>query len=290
MSAHDRAVELYGTVLPGRRGDTIGDIRDRFDALLGSFEVRPETDVSTIDAGGVPARAVTAARARTGSALLWFHGGGYTIGSAAGYTEFASALSASCGMTVIVPDYRLAPEHPFPAAADDAVTATKWLVDTYGEQASAVGGDSAGGALALTGLLSLRDAGGKLPRRVVVVSPLVDLSASTESFDTNAEHDVALSRAAVRQVQEIYLQGQDPLDPRASPSRTDLSGLPPALVLVSSSEVVFDDAQTLVDRIAACAGDAELVVHQGMVHSWPLFSSFVPEGAHALEQIAAFLG
>ena len=186
--SHQRAVELYGTVFPGRKGDTVDDIRLRFDALLGTFALRPGTDVLTIDAGGVPARAVTADGARTDSVLLWFHGGGYSIGSAAGYTEFASALSAACGVTVIVPDYRLAPEHPFPAAADDAVTVADWVAGAYGEHA--IGGDSAGSALAL---LSAR--GGAVARSRPRRLRLLDLSASTGRVSTPRQSTTSRYRA-----------------------------------------------------------------------------------------------
>jgi acetyl esterase/lipase len=258
--------------------------------MSGQLEMVPGTDVSEVDAGGVPALEVTAPGGRTDRALLWFHGGGYSIGSAAGYRAFASALASACRTRVIVPDYRLAPECPFPAAVEDATAAARWLVERFGMAATALGGDSAGGALAVAALVALRDAGAALPFRAVAVSPLVDLSARGASFDANAATDVALSRAAVANVRAIYLQGADPLDPGASPVVADLHGLPPTLVLVSSSEVLLDDARLLVERFTECGGEVTLVVEDGMVHVWPMFSSFLPEGARAIERIAAFLG
>jgi epsilon-lactone hydrolase len=288
QEARHRAIDLYKSVFPARRGDTVDDVRQRFDAMLGGLDVPADTAVSKIEADGVPALQVTARGASSDRALLWFHGGGYAIGSASGYTGLASALSSAGGMSVIVPDYRLGPEHPFPAAVEDAAAALHWLVERYGDYA-AVGGDSAGGALVFAALTTVRDAGAALPRRAVAVSPLVDLSARGASFDANAATDVALSRAAVANGRATYLQGHDPLDPRASPVAADLDGLPPALVLVSSSEVLLDDARLLVDRITESGGEATLVVEEEMVHVWPLFSSFLDEGARAIDQIAEFL-
>jgi epsilon-lactone hydrolase len=287
-TAHARAVELYRTVFPPRPGDGIDDVRMRFDTMLSRLELEPGTEVSEIDAGGVPALEIRTQTGRPERGLLWFHGGGYSIGSAAGYTALASALSVACRMSIIVPDYRLAPEHPFPAAAEDAAAAARWLVGRFAER-GAIGGDSAGGALVFAALTALRDAGGGLPYRAVAVSPLVDLSARGASIDANAATDVALSRAAVASVRAMYLQGADPLDPRASPVGADLRDLPPVLVLVSSSEVLLDDARLLVERIVECDGDSTLAIEDDMVHVWPLFSSFLPEGIRALERIAAFL-
>jgi acetyl esterase/lipase len=290
LPGHDRAVELYRTVFPARRGDTVDDVRTRFEAMSSQLEMVRGTEISEVDAGGVPALEITASGGRTDRALLWFHGGGYSIGSAAGYRAFASAIASACRARVIVPDYRLAPEYPFPAAVDDATTAARWLVERFGERATAFGGDSAGGALVVAALTALRDAGAALPARAVALSPLVDLSARGASFDANAATDVALSRAAVANVRAIYLQGADPLDPRASPVVADLHGLPPTLVLVSSSEVLLDDARSLVERFTEFGGEATLHVEDGMVHVWPMFSSFLPEGARAIGEIADFLG
>ena len=288
-AGRERTVELYESVFPPRPEDTIDDVRARFAAMLGGLATDPAVSISLIDAGGIPAIEATTEECPPDSALMWYHGGGYSIGGGEAYAPLACALAIASRTRVIVPDYRLAPEHPFPAAADDAVTAARWLVDRFDASSVAIGGDSAGGALAFTALAALRDAGLPLPRRAVAVSPLVDLSARGASFDANAETDPALSRRAVASVRALYLQGADPLDPRASPVAADLSDLPPALVLASSSEVLLDDARLLVDRIEECGGKATLFVEQDVVHVFPVFASILPEGARALERIADFL-
>jgi acetyl esterase/lipase len=289
LDAHDRAVTLYRTIFPPRPDDSVESVRARFDAMLSQFAPRPGTEVSEVDVAGVPSLQVRAAGARDDRAMVWFHGGGYTIGSPRGYSVLASELSDACDLTVVLPDYRLAPKHQFPAAVEDAAGAVGWLIERYGDGAAAVGGDSAGGGLTFAALTVVRDAGGRMPRHAVAVSPLADLTASGASYETNAAHEVALSRGGVAQVRAMYLRGQDPNNPLASPVQADLSGLPPALVLVSSSEVLLDDARTLAGRIAGSGGDVRLVVHEDMVHVWPLFSSFLPEGALALKQIAEFV-
>jgi acetyl esterase/lipase len=286
---HERAKELYGTLFRPRPGDTVDDLRARFDAMLASFPMPRATTVEELEIAGMPAIKLTSEGVESRRALLWFHGGGFTIGSALGYSVLAAGLSAAAGMGVVVPEYRLAPEHPFPAAVEDAALAARWLTQTYGAAASFVGGDSAGGALAVTALTSLRDEGRALPAKAVALSPLVDLTGTAASYETNGARDVAISAAAVRMVRRMYLQGHDPNDPLASPLRAQLADLPPLLILASSSEVLLDDARSLVARVSEAGGVAELIVHADMVHAWPLFAPELAEGQLALEQIGGFL-
>jgi epsilon-lactone hydrolase len=286
-AGHQRAIELYRTVFPPRPDDGIDDVRARFAAMLARLGTDPAVAVAPVDAGGVPALAYTPEDVRPDCAMLWFHGGGYSIGSAEAYAPLATTLAGACRARIVVPDYRLAPEHPFPAAAEDAAAAARWVVESFDDVA--VGGDSAGGALVFAALTALRDDGVTLPRRAVAVSPLVDLTARGASFDTNARTDPALSRRAVAGVRALYLQGADPLDPRASPVTADLRDLPPALVLASASEVLLDDARLLVGRIRECGGEATLLVEADMVHVWPVFAPILPEGTDAIKRIAQFL-
>ena len=235
----------------------------------------------------------TARTRRMGLALAmlaapWFHGGGYTIGSAHGYREMAARISAACGRRVLLPDYRLAPEHPFPAAIEDAVTAARSVIGRFGAAATAIGGDSAGAGLTFAALPALRDAGDPLPHRAVVFSPLVELTGAGTSLEANAATDAAISPASLQLIQRIYLRDIDPLDPRASPVGADLQALPPTLILVSTTEVLLDGALTLAARIDECGGDARVRLHDGMVHAWPLFP-FLHESDEAAREVAEFI-
>jgi acetyl esterase/lipase len=234
--------------------------------------------IESIRAAAAPARAI-----------LYLHGGGYFMGSPASYRRRAMRLSFRCAAEVFVPDYRLAPEHPYPAALDDALAAWRWLRRTLGDQSLHVVGDSAGGGLALALLLRLRDLGEPLPDAAVLLSPWTDLTASGASVDTNRGRDLWFTRAHLQSWARYVIGGSDPNSPYLSPAFGSLAGLPPLMLLVGEDELLLDDALR-VHRAATSAGIAsELLVGSAMQHDWPLALPWLPESRQAWQRMARFL-
>ena len=222
--------------------------------------------------------------------ILYLHGGGYRIGSPACYRGFGSHLAAAAGATVVVVDYRLAPEHPFPAAVDDAVAAYRALLDAGTPPSQlAIAGDSAGGGLTVATLLALRDAGLPQPAAAVCISPWADLTVTAASYDRCAATDPYFSRAQAEESAADYLGGADPTNPLASPALGDLAGLAPVLVHASDCEVLADDAVLLAAGIEAAGGEVELELWPEMTHVWHVMTPLVPEARDAVDQVAAFV-
>jgi epsilon-lactone hydrolase len=222
--------------------------------------------------------------------VLWFHGGGYVMGSRATVRSMVSHLVALAGIRAVTLDYRLAPEHPFPAAVEDGVAAYQWLLSEGLEPAQiALGGDSAGGGLVLAALLAVRDRGLPLPAAGVCVSPWTDLTLSGPSLDANAATDPQVSRDGLSELADHYLAGHDPSDPLASPLFADLTGLPPLLIHVGAVEGLLDDST----RIAVCAEavgvDVTLECWEDMIHVWHAFAPGLPEAVAGLERVAEWL-
>ncbi|MGE2836862.1 alpha/beta hydrolase [Mycobacterium sp. SMC-4] len=284
-----RVEEMYRNGFPDAATATVEELRAAYDALLLQFELPDGVEPVERVVAGVPVLFVTAAGARTDKVLVWFHGGGYVLGSAKGFQELGHTLSRAAGVTVALPDYRRAPENKFPAAVDDGVAVIAGMLSTHGAGNVAVGGDSAGGGLTLAALTVARDAAAELPAAAVFISPLLDFTASGASVDLYDGTDIAVSRGSIGNLREAYLQGHDPRDPLASPVFAELHGLPPALFLVGSGEVLLDDSRRAVDRITAAGGTASVSLYDDMVHVWPLFSSILPEGIEAADEIGAFL-
>jgi monoterpene epsilon-lactone hydrolase len=268
----------------------IGEWRAGFDEALAPFSIPAGASVEDVEAGGVPALLVTAAGASRDRTVIWSHSGGYVMGSARGYRFFGAGLSAVADASVLLLDYRLAPEHPYPAALDDAKAAYRWLLACGTEPANIVlGGDSAGGGLTAATALALLDEGLPMPAGVVLVSPWTDLTLSGESLRTRADRDPVASDPVLAGMREMYAGSAPPASRYLSPALADLTGLPPLLVLVGSEEVLHDDAARIVTGARAAGGEAELVVGEGQFHIWPLFHQMLSEGQEALGSIGAFV-
>lgn len=249
-----------------------------------------DVKIAPVSANGVSAEWVIAPGARDDRALVYVHGGGYAMGSLATHRALCARLSRLARMRVLNVAYRLAPEHPHPAAVEDAVAALRWLyAQGFAPSRVAIGGDSAGGGLTLATLLALRDAGGPLPAAGVCISPWTDLSASGDSIRTKASVDPMVTEGPLRQMAAAYLGGKDPRTPLASPLFADLRGLPPLLVQVGEAELLLDDATRLASRARDAGVDVTLEVWEGMFHVWHAFADMLPEAAHACERIAAWL-
>ena len=226
-----------------------------------------------------------------GQTVYYLHGGAYVACSPETHRAFTSGLSRAANARVFALDYRLAPEHRFPAAVEDAVAGYRWLIDQgIDPQEIVIGGDSAGGGLTLATLISLRDAGEQLPRAAFGISPWTDLACAGLSLDANDERDPMFYGAGVRWMAPVYLGGASPRDPLASPIYADLSKLPPLLIHVSDSEVLLDDSTRLADRAKQCGVNVDLRVWNDLPHAWPVFVALrLPESFQALGEIARFI-
>ena len=284
----ERVVARYRKAQAGWTRSTPVDVmRQDFDAL--ADPAPPDTAVTAVECGSVPAEWIVPAGARPGPVVLYLHGGGYRLGSPRSHRGLAAALAAAAGCQALVPAYRLVPEHCFPAAVDDACAACRWLCRQDGVTAVAIAGDSAGGGLALATMLALRQAGDKLPHAAVLMSPWTDLTASGPSYADRAAADPLNQRATLLAMARGYLGDADAHDPLASPIFADLSGLPPLLIQVGAREIVFSDAAVLAERAAAAGVDAMLREWAGMIHVFQQFPAELPQAAEAVREAGAFL-
>jgi acetyl esterase/lipase len=222
--------------------------------------------------------------------LLLLHGGGYCSGSIRSHRTMAAAIGRAAGMRVLALGYRLAPEHPFPAALDDALSAWHFLRGQgFAAQRIAIGGDSAGGGLALACMLRLRDAGEPLPGCAWLVSPWTDLTMSGASLADKDAVDPLIHRAYLESLAQAYLAGHDPGDALVSPLFAELAGLPPVLVQVGSAETLLDDAVRLAGALGAADVPVRLEVWPRMIHAWVLWSARLADGRRACESAGEFL-
>ena len=273
----------------GTQPDTVDEQRALLDATLGPLPLADGVDVEPVEVHGRRAEWLRPPDA-SGHALLYLHGGGYRIGSIDAYRALASQVAAALGAPVLTFDYRLAPEHPFPAAVDDAVGAVGWLVDAgIAPERLAIAGDSAGGGLTVATLVALRDRGRSQPGAAAALSPWADLTVTADSYHRNASHDPYFGAEAAAVSVADYLAGHDPADPLASPALADLAGIAPLLVQASTDEVLTDDALRLAD--AAARGRVELVLElwPEMTHVWHAMAPMVPESTEAIARVAAFV-
>jgi acetyl esterase/lipase len=283
-------LDLLRGAPPVPRAAAWAEQRASLERLTSMVPLPDDVRTTTVDAGGVPAEWVAAADARSDRALLYLHGGGYCIGSINTHRQLAGDLSRVSGARVLLIDYRLGPEHPFPAAVDDATRAYDYLVQSGVRPAqSAVAGDSAGGGLTAATLLALRDRGSALPAAGVCLSPWFDLTMSGASMQSNAAVDPMVQRENLQPMADAYLGGADPKTPLASPLFADLRGLPPMLVHVGTAETLLDDSIRFVERARAADVNATLDVWDDMIHVWHAFAFLLPEARQANERIGAFL-
>lgn len=222
--------------------------------------------------------------------ILYLHGGGYVIGSPASHRDMVSAIADAAQARALILDYRLGPEHPFPAAVDDALAAYRGLLqEGCAAQSLFIAGDSAGGGLTIATLLSIKQAGLPLPAAGICLSPWVDLTLESGTMISKAADDPLVTPDALRWMRDQYLAGQDPKATLASPLFADLSGLPPLLIQVGSEEVLLDDSRNLNDRAKAAGVEVTLEVWNGMMHVWHLMAMMIPEGKQAIQAIGNYI-
>jgi monoterpene epsilon-lactone hydrolase len=269
---------------------SLADERAAFAPAGPLHPIPDDVQVTEVSADGVPAYWLDAPGADDDRILLFLHGGGYRFGSLRSDGELAARLGRAAGMRVLFPEYRLAPEHPFPAAIDDVLAVWGWLHTGPGTapRAAAVAGDSAGGGLAVALLAATRDAAENEARAAVLMSPTVDLTSSGASMSERIDQDPISTPALLQQLAADYLAGADPRTPLASPLFAPLGGLPALLILVGTADLLLSDSERLA-RAARDAGvDVELQVGDGLPHVYPLMLG-TPEAAVATERIGRFL-
>lgn len=265
--------------------------REPFDALMESVLPKDDVTFESDTIGGIPGLWVHPAKSRTDEALFHLHGGWFNLGTAKAYRHLVAHIAASVGARAFVPDYRLAPEHPFPATVDDVLSCYRGL-DERGVCRIAVTGDSAGGNLAL--VLASRVPDEIISTKMTLVgtaalSPVTDLTLSGTTYETRADADPYFTRPQVAEFVGAYLGNADPTDPLASPICARLSGLPPVRIHVGDDEVLLDDSRRYIERAVAAGVDARLDVWLGMAHGFPASVGKLKAAAEALDSIGVFL-
>jgi monoterpene epsilon-lactone hydrolase len=284
--------DLVHTILRNAPFDLGGDAlvqRPLLEQMLTAQPLPADVRVTRSELGGVPVVLACIDGLEQTGTLVHLHGGGFALGSARGSLGLTTALARRTGLGVVSVDYRLAPEHRFPAAADDVFTVYQALVEERGAKHVIVSGESAGGNLAVGLLIAAREAGLPLPAASLVMSPMTDLTVSGASFADKAAADPNITAQAIRNRVADYLRGTDPADPRVSPALADLRGLPPLLIQVGSHEVLLDDATRLAVRAAADDVAVILDVTPGVPHVFQAFAGLLDEGAAALDRAATFV-
>jgi acetyl esterase/lipase len=264
--------------------------RRSFEKMVDDFTIDVPARYSRVNAGGVTAEWVAAEGASDSRVVLYFHGGGYIIGSPRTHRAMLAHLSRDSGARVLALDYRLAPEHPFPAPVEDAVSSYRWLLsEGFDPDRIALAGDSAGGGLTVAALVQIRYLGIAMAAAGVCISPWVDMEGLGESMETRAEADPMVGKESLMVSAKTYLGGADPRAPLAAPLYADLRGLPPILIQVGDAEVLLDDSTRLTGVAREAGVEVQMDVWDDMIHVWHVFAPILPEGKKAISQAGEFI-
>jgi monoterpene epsilon-lactone hydrolase len=283
-------VRAHLAKLPPSGSLTIPERRAQYDRAERVFPTPADVVVETVAAPERPAEWLRPPGVRTDGVVLYLHGGGYSIGSPRSHRHLAAAIARAAGTAALLIDYRLAPEHPFPAALDDALAAYEWLLARgIAPERIVVAGDSAGGGLTVATLLALRDRGLPRPGGGVCISPWVDLACSGASYATRKNVDPIVTLEGVTAMAQAYAAAGDPKAPLLSPLYANLKSLPPLLVQVGSDEVLLDDALGLGERARAAGVDVTVEEWPRMVHVWHWFLPMLDEAQQAIDRIGGFV-
>ena len=259
------------------------------------FPVSASTEITKVSAAGVPAEWIMESGVKSEKRIAFFHGGGFVAGKLEPRHPFASWISKATECSVLLVDYRLAPEHPFPAAIEDALSSYRWMCNNGpdGEKPAEktfVGGDSAGGCLALATLLGLKDAKENLPDAAFTLSAMIDLAFTGKSFVNREGADILFKPSHLKKFAKLYLAGQNPQIPLASPLYGDLSGLSPILMQVGDAELLLDDSVRFAEKAERAGVNVKLEVWPEMFHNWQLLAPLFPEAQQAIDRICEFIG
>lgn len=285
----DSLAGLLDALSAGADPALMDELRKGYTRMLRQHPVPDGVAVEETEAGGIPALRVTPTGSDTRRTLIYFHGGAYLFGSPEGYVALGARFALALDAVVLIPDYRLAPEHPYPEPILDCVEFYQGVLESGRSPDSIVfAGDSAGGALTVTVMTSARERGLALPAAGLVISPWVDLTHSGASMRTRDGVDPLCSRDALDVQARAFLGGARATAPDASPIHADLRGLPPILVQVGEAEVMLSGALELVARLTEHRVRVSLDVWPDMFHVWHLFAAVLGEGRRAIERAASF--
>jgi monoterpene epsilon-lactone hydrolase len=241
-------------------------------------------------AGGIKCEWMEMPRVARERVFLFFHGGGYNAGSPRTHRLLAANLSRATHMRLLLPDYRLAPENPFPAGVKDALLVYQWLLNQgYSDKNILVGGDSAGGGLTLSMLLALKAAGAPTPRAAILLAPWTDLTVSSSSYEKLRKFDPIITRERLREAGLMYAGKRDPADPLLSPLFSDPAGLPDLLIHAGGDEVMLDDSRKFAERAKAAGVPVSFKIFDGMWHVFHTAGTDVPEARQAIDEIGGFV-
>ena len=260
-------------------------------AMMESMATPPSgVTYDEVDAGGVPAMWVTPEGAPTDKAIMYLHGGGYVIGTMHSHAKMVGHIAKAAGVRALNVDYRLAPEHPHPAAVEDAVTAYRWLLDQgISNDKIVVSGDSAGGGLAIATLLAIRDQALPRPAAGVPLSPWIDLEGTGDSMTSRAHLDLIVDSAGLKTMADMFLNGQSARDPLAAPLYADYVGVAPLYIQVGDEETLLDDSSRLAEQATAAGVDVRIDVFPEMQHVFQMAAGNLPEADEAIERIGAYV-
>jgi len=284
--------QLREMLRAGQRGDdapepSVEEMREGMVAFTAALPTHGEVGIEGARLGGVRGQKLTPADSDDTRAILYFHGGGYVLGSSETHQSMVSQLAHLAGCPAWSMDYRLAPEHPFPAAIEDGLAAYRGLIAAgIAPSRIVIGGDSAGGGTALATALMALDEGEPAPAGLMLLSPWVDLTQSGASYGTRAAHDPMVRKAGLDRMAALYLDGADARHRYASPMASDLAGLPPMLIQVGPDEVLYSDSIALAERAGAAQVKVRLEVWPGMFHVFQLFHPLLADARAALAVLA----
>jgi len=269
----------------------VKESRDGLEELARLAPLSKDVKLENLDVGGVPAAWMITPRVSKDHAILYLHGGGYVEGSITSHQDLAQRISKISEIRVLILDYRLAPEHPFPAALEDSITAYEWLINSagYNPKNLIIAGDSAGGGLTIATLVKLRDQGVPLPAAAVCLSPWTDLALTGDSIKLKVDEDPFVSPYELMFYARLYLGKTDAKNPLASPLYAKLKGLPPLCIQVGSAEVLLDDSTRLAKRARDEGVKVQLDVWDDMIHVFQAFAVMAPESIDGINKIGKFI-
>jgi epsilon-lactone hydrolase len=264
--------------------------RANIEAMARQFGHFSGVECTPVTANGVPSEWIIPTGVRTLKCFLHLHGGTFFAGSINSHRSLAANIAATAKVRALLINYRLAPEHPFPAGLEDSLIAYQWLLEQgIPSTCISIVGDSAGGALAIGLAVSLKETGKPMPAAIICLSPALDLTFSGETWKSNLRSDVMLELEKEKAGVNLYLNGTDPHNPLASPLYSGLKGLPPILIQVGSDEVLLSDSEGFAEKAKAAGVDVTLEVWEGMQHEWQFAVGIFPEARRAIERIGEFI-
>lgn len=281
-----KGIATFRAMLAGQPDDADTDLATRRARLIAFAAAAPKpvgVEITEHDVGGVRALRIDPPHSK--GQALYLHGGAYVLGSADTHLRLAASYALASGARVWSVDYRLAPEHPYPAGLDDA---TKVWRAVHNGMPSAIIGDSAGGGLALALAVRIRDEALLQPAALALISPWADLTLTNDAIKAKADVEIMLSQRGLAMDADRYRGDIDAADPRISPLRAEMRGLPPTFIQVGTDEILFDDSKILAERMDVSGVAVYLQIWQGMAHAWPAFGDAVPEAAASVAALGAF--